>query len=180
MTSSGHWVPPGPSKNASRRSSAEKRARTEVMSRAVVLMGRSVAHELGGVWGTGRFPTSSGRRGHAGETWFPPRTRGEAKRCSQDLLTVDDPAMPGPRPQRVRDETAVLRPRHELAEGSGLGHRGDVDLERRLDGDERIEPVLTLRDCAVCVSDALRVEPGAARRIVHAREGAAHEPGEHE
>ena len=38
ITSSGHCVPPGPSKNASRRSSAEKRARTEAMSRAVVLM----------------------------------------------------------------------------------------------------------------------------------------------
>ena len=34
------------------------------------------------MWGTGRFPTLSRRRGHAGETWFPPRTRAEGERCS--------------------------------------------------------------------------------------------------
>src|SRR5262245_27411465 len=40
------------------------------------------AHERGGVAGTGRFPTLSRRRGHAGETWFPPRTRAVGERCS--------------------------------------------------------------------------------------------------
>ena len=40
-------------------------------SRWIRLTGRFPAGERGGVWGTGRFPTLSGRRGHAGETWFP-------------------------------------------------------------------------------------------------------------
>jgi hypothetical protein len=40
----------------------------------VSLMGQPWLHyERGGVWGTGRFPTLSERRGHAGETGFPPR-----------------------------------------------------------------------------------------------------------
>src|SRR5918995_5971238 len=45
---------------------------------ASVLIGQPWLHyELGGVWGTGRFPTFSKRRGHAGETGFPPRPRAE-------------------------------------------------------------------------------------------------------
>src|SRR5688572_10278815 len=47
-----------------------------------MLIGRSPADERGGVWGTGRFPTTSRRRGFAGETWFPPRTRARGERCS--------------------------------------------------------------------------------------------------
>src|SRR5688572_10358698 len=45
-------------------------------------MGQDLAHERGGVWGTGRFPTLSRRRGYVGETWFPPRTRAEGERWS--------------------------------------------------------------------------------------------------
>ena len=41
ITSSGHWVPPGPSKNASRRSSAVNRARTAATSSSVALIGPS-------------------------------------------------------------------------------------------------------------------------------------------
>src|SRR6186713_2391625 len=100
--------------------------------------------------------------------------------CSQGLLTVDDPAMPGPRCQGVRDETPVLCPRDELVEVRRLWCGSDVDLERRLDRHERIEPVLALRDRSVCAAHALRVETGAPCRVVHARERAAHEPGEHE
>src|SRR5512132_4329299 len=47
-----------------------------------LLIGRPPADERGGVWGTGRFPTLSRRRGHAGETWFPLRTRVEDE-CSR-------------------------------------------------------------------------------------------------
>src|SRR3990172_7966898 len=57
------------------------------------LIGRSPVYERGGVWGAGRFPTLSGRRGQTqlsqgsvaeknGETWFPPRTRAGGERCS--------------------------------------------------------------------------------------------------
>ena len=46
---------------------------------AVTLIGQPrLPDERGGVWGTGRFPTLS-RRGHAGETWFPPRERAEGE-----------------------------------------------------------------------------------------------------
>ena len=104
----------------------------------------------------------------------------ERGRAHRDLLAVDDPAMTRPRRQRVRDEAAVLGLGDEILQSCGLGRRGDVDLERRLDGDERVQPVLALRHRAVRASDALRVEPGATRRVVHARERAAHESGEHE
>jgi hypothetical protein len=33
----------------------------------MVLIDDSSVDERGGVWGTGRFPTISGRRGHTGE-----------------------------------------------------------------------------------------------------------------
>src|SRR5918995_3660636 len=46
--------------------------------------------ERGGVWGSGRFPTLSGRRGHAGEAWFPPRTRAEGERWSRRRLLHAD------------------------------------------------------------------------------------------
>src|SRR6187402_3777407 len=39
-------------------------------------------HDRGGAWGTGRFPTLSRRKGHAGGTWFPPRTRAGGERAS--------------------------------------------------------------------------------------------------
>ena len=42
-----------------------------------------LAYERGGVWGTGRFPTSSRRRGLVGETWFPPRERAAGERSSR-------------------------------------------------------------------------------------------------
>src|SRR6476619_5494014 len=99
---------------------------------------------------------------------------------SQDLLAVDDPAMPRPRCQGVRDEASVLCPRDELGEGRRLGCGSDVDLERRLDRHECIEPVVALRNRAVCAANTLGVEPGATRRVVHARARAAHEPGQHE
>src|SRR5207342_407418 len=49
-------------------------------SSVLVVTSRFPARECGGVWGTGRFPTISRRRGHAGETWFPPRTRAGGER----------------------------------------------------------------------------------------------------
>ena len=73
----------------------------------------------------------------------------ESGGAHSDLLAVDDPAMPGPRCQGVRDEAAVLCPRDELVERRRLGRGSEVDLERRLDVDECVEPVLTLRDRAV-------------------------------
>ena len=41
ITSSGHWVPPGPSKNASARSRADVRFLTASTSKATALMGRA-------------------------------------------------------------------------------------------------------------------------------------------
>src|SRR4249920_235151 len=55
-------------------------------SSVLVVTSRFPACECGGVWGTGRFPTFSRRRGHAGETWFPPRPRAEGERSSRGLL----------------------------------------------------------------------------------------------
>src|SRR5262245_378921 len=49
---------------------------------AMSVIGKSLADDGGGAWGTGRFPTFSGRRGLAGETWFPPRTRAEGRALS--------------------------------------------------------------------------------------------------
>src|SRR6188508_2419151 len=68
-----------------------------------VLMGVLLAHERGGVWGTGRFPTLSRRRGRAGETWFPPRTRAEGERWSCAL-----PDLPPNVLARVADALALV------------------------------------------------------------------------
>src|SRR5438093_2975226 len=57
------------------------------------LIGRSPVYERGGVWGTGRFPTLSERRGYAGETWFPPRSFAERERCSCRLLAAGGPQL---------------------------------------------------------------------------------------
>ena len=81
------------------------------------------------------------------------RRRYRAWRYSQDLLAVDDPAMTWSRGERVRDEAAVLRPGDELLQCSRLGRRSDVDLERGLDGDECVEPVVSLRDRPVRAAD---------------------------
>src|SRR5688572_11511466 len=80
-------------------------------------MGRSPAHERGGVWGTGRFPTLSGIRGYAGETWFPPRPRAEGERCSW-AGPLEDVLLPAShRPAVVRGE------KRPLVEELVLGHR---------------------------------------------------------
>src|SRR4249920_3874880 len=98
-------------------STATTRAATP-MSRSVVCLGSSrlmgqppAADERGGVWGTGRFPTISGRRGHAGETWFPPRrTRAVGGRSScgfpEEPLRSEGEHK---REQRERDDDRVLR-----------------------------------------------------------------------
>ena len=113
-----------------------------------------------------------------------PRAHGrdvERGGAHRDLLAVDDPAMSRRRRQRVRDEAAVLGPVRAARAGRGLGCRGDVDLERRLDLDERVEPVASRFVTMPCaLPDADRVEAGAPRGVVQARERAAHEPGEHE
>src|SRR4029453_12432936 len=91
-------------------------------------------------------------------------------RGSGNLAAVDDPAVTRPRGQRVRDETASLGVPHELAQGRVVRYGGEVDLERGLDVDERVEAVgLALRHRAVRPSDALRVEPRAPRGVVQAR-----------
>ena len=113
-----------------------------------------------------------------------PRTnRGdvERRRAHSDLLAVDDPAVARLRGQRVRDEAASLGAARRLLERRGLGSGREIDLERRLDVDECVEAVLiALRHRAVGAAGALRVEAGPPRRVVHARERAAHEPGEDE
>src|SRR5262245_32582670 len=136
ITSSGHCVPPGPSKNASRRSSAEKRARTAPMSSSVALT-------------------------------EPQATRPES---SENLLAVDDPAMTRPRGQRIRDEAAVLGLGDELIQRARIWGGREIDLERRLDGDERVQAVVPPRHDAVRAPDAERVETGPPRCVVHARE----------
>src|SRR4249920_865677 len=75
-------------------------ARSVASSELTLMRQPSLADERGGVWGTGRFPTFSRRRGqnqfsHAqsslartlgaekqGETWFPPRTQADGARWS--------------------------------------------------------------------------------------------------
>src|SRR5919106_6139405 len=50
------------------------------------LTGRPLARERGeGVWGNREVPPQSRRRGHVGETWFPPRKRAEGERRSRRL-----------------------------------------------------------------------------------------------
>src|SRR5262245_5012905 len=54
-----------------------------VVGSVVALMGQPrLAHERRGVWGPGRVPTLSRRRGPVGETRCPPRTRAEGERWS--------------------------------------------------------------------------------------------------
>src|SRR5687768_5398146 len=79
-----------------------------------MLMSRSPAYERGGVWGTGRFPTLSGRRGHVGETWFPPRPRAEGERCSCGRV----PPLPDLEPGMLFADLLVLRIEH----APGAGH----------------------------------------------------------
>ena len=65
ITSSGHWVPPGPSKNASGRSRADVRFRTASTSKATALIGR--AYRLDVVrpasYGEGRAAPTNAERG---------------------------------------------------------------------------------------------------------------------
>src|SRR5919197_4036176 len=70
------------------------RSPREVCSMTIGIRGlidRPPIHERGGVWGPGRFPTSSKEGGCVGETWFPPRTRAEGERCSCRLLASGGP-----------------------------------------------------------------------------------------
>src|SRR5687767_10863899 len=53
---------------------------------------RPLPHEWGGEWGTGRFPALSIGRGHAGETWLPPRPRAGGERCSCGRDPINGPA----------------------------------------------------------------------------------------
>src|SRR5918996_409726 len=56
-------------------------------SRGLSLMGRPLAHvHVEGVWGNREVPPQHRRRGHVGETWFPPRERAEGERRSYDAL----------------------------------------------------------------------------------------------
>src|SRR4029078_9849500 len=87
---------------------------------------------------------------------------------SENLLAVDDPAMPGPRGQRVRDEAAELCLGDELFERVRIGGRSEIDLERRLDGHERVEAVVPPRHDAARAPRAGRGETGAPRRGVAA------------
>src|SRR5688572_32916109 len=94
------------------------------------LIVRSPDDERGRVWGTGRYPTLSKRRGHAGKTWFPPRPRTKGERCSRATLErprVVDAA------RRVRNGLQTLR-RDRLAAGHAQTVRAGLDPpERRLD-----------------------------------------------
>src|SRR5918999_1308703 len=101
-------LPPGTRANVApvtvspaRGSRSQRATRSRLIDPTTVirgLIGRTLAYERGGVWGTGRFPTLSRRRGHVGETWFPPRTRAEGERWSlrRDLLEdLQDPVRVG-------------------------------------------------------------------------------------
>src|SRR5207342_111917 len=121
----------------------------------------SPPHERGRVWGTGRFPTLSGRRGLAGETWLPPRTRAEGECCSwgldphrarrprDDLHRLSDVTRVQVRHLRFRDR-AQLRLREPAYLVAVRLTRARLEPERLLDqhggrgslGDERERAVL--------------------------------------
>src|SRR4249919_1908009 len=75
--------PPAPSTEHPRAIGA--RCSTSIRRRRLTRRPRS-SRERGGVWGTGRFPTSSEEGGPVGETWFPPRTRAGGDRWSRVAL----------------------------------------------------------------------------------------------
>src|SRR5919106_6575239 len=155
------------------------------------LMGRPAAHERGGVWGTGRFPTLSRRRGHQGETWFPSasrwRPRAGGERCS--LRGPPDPlVLEAVSPHRRRIEhvapvdeqpvahaTARLRP-VELAELRPFRYedgrvRALERVERRGGDVDAVEVNLAVRDRVPCAHlGALGLQPTGeydARGLAH-------------
>ncbi len=89
MTSSGHCVPPGPSKNASGRSRAEKRARTAETSSAVVLTKPPRRSRSSGaaVWRSASSRRSSRappvRAGRAGR-----RRRASGRCCTSSVVSI--------------------------------------------------------------------------------------------
>src|SRR6266487_865339 len=110
----------------------------------ITLTGPSPARERGGLWGTGRLPTSSKEGGCAGGTWFPPRTRARGERSScafahlspHLLVDVADPlALVGLRRPHLADLRCRLS--HHL-----LVDALDDDLGRRrhLEGDALARP----------------------------------------
>src|SRR5262245_6024764 len=149
------------------------------------------SHERGGVWGTGRFPTLSRRRGQMGETWFPPSTRAEGECCSgfrpphddraaQAQAAGLDPSEPGflpppelalervPRPElpdRPAQEVAHLPPavrQHLAREGEAAL---DVELPERL---QRPRGDAELERC----NGAARAND--TRELLHRRRGVVH------
>ena len=120
-----------------------------------------------------------------------PVERGEARAHCGDVekrgthevtswpLTIQ--SMPRSRDQRVGNEAAVLGLREELLHGLRGRVRCKLDGELRLDVDEGVEPVAGApRHRSVCGARSRDVEPGAMCGMVHARERAAEETGEHE
>ena len=89
--------------------------------------------------------------------------------------------MARPRLDRVADEAAALGLGDQLPHRVLVGRRVELDLEARLDVDERIQPVAVApRDRAVRSSLAHHIQAGFAGGVVHARERAANESCEHE
>src|SRR5512132_3351132 len=92
---------------------------------AATLIGQPwLADERGGVWGTGRFPTFSRRRGLVGETWFPPRTRAEGERWSPIRLDAEER-------RAILDDRSVLGAHLDDlpgdARGDGVHHLHHLD-----------------------------------------------------
>src|SRR5688572_20505377 len=97
------------------------------------------ANGRGGVWGTGRFRTLSGRRGLVRETWFPRRERaaGErrssgahATRASDAVGASDPPSLRGP--ERL-ERRRVARQREHLLDEAVLDPKEEhlLDVEPR-------------------------------------------------
>src|SRR5918996_13331 len=83
---------------------------TTVTRCVATVIGHPLAYDrVEGVWGNREVPPRDQRRGHVGETWFPPRERAEGERRSQAGL-------------RVAAEARIERT--ALAEGGAAGAQG--------------------------------------------------------
>src|SRR6188472_2684126 len=156
ITSSGHCVPPGPSKNASGRCSAVNRARTASMSSASVVLMIFQRHEGGSVPAHAVDATTGRRRGGADVETFQRRAvRDELSHGPEEELTeihrpaVDVPADDVPvasleirRSHRVSSEDEVAEARCEALD-LPLDAVGDVLVRAERDVAVRPRRVLS-------------------------------------
>src|SRR3970282_1731864 len=131
------------------------------------LIGQPLAYErVEGVWGNREVPPrSQRRRGHVGETWFPPRERAEGERRSPGplqlpvLLRIQLAAVEDPQAERNGDG-ADDEQRHDLV--PHLGHAGAFEdrlartlerVGRRRDRRDPLHPLRQYLDWVVDTGD---------------------------